>query len=139
MLNLTWIKNPDHVSYCKENEVLPRLARELGIADLARKVYQCWRECTPNRARGVQGFHGLFPVGLLLCVDERNELLQRQLHVAAQAAGGVHGFRELGAVHVNMDDLRKLRKLLAVARHAALKRTPSEMMRSASCIAMEEA
>ena len=23
MLNLTWIKNPDHVSYCKENEVLP--------------------------------------------------------------------------------------------------------------------
>ena len=33
MLNLTWIKNPDHVSYCKENEVLPRLARELGIAD----------------------------------------------------------------------------------------------------------
>lgn len=32
MLNLTWIKNPDHVSYCKENEVLPRLARELGIA-----------------------------------------------------------------------------------------------------------
>ena len=34
MLNLTWIKNPDHVSYCKENEVLPRLARELGIADL---------------------------------------------------------------------------------------------------------
>ena len=34
MLNLTWIKNPDHVSYCKENEVLPRLARELGIADV---------------------------------------------------------------------------------------------------------
>ena len=26
MLNLTWIKNPDHVSYCKENEVLPRLS-----------------------------------------------------------------------------------------------------------------
>lgn len=24
----------------------------LGIADLARKVYQCWRECTPNRAAG---------------------------------------------------------------------------------------
>ena len=38
MLNLTWIKNPDHVSYCKENEVLPRLARELGIADLAQQV-----------------------------------------------------------------------------------------------------
>ena len=38
MLNLTWIKNPDHVSYCKENEVLPRLARELGIADLAQRT-----------------------------------------------------------------------------------------------------
>lgn len=38
MLNLTWIKNHDHVSYCKENEVLPRLARELGIADLAQQV-----------------------------------------------------------------------------------------------------
>lgn len=29
MLNLTWIKNPNHVAYCKEDEVLPRLAREL--------------------------------------------------------------------------------------------------------------
>ena len=26
----------------------------LGIADLAHKVYQCWRENTPNRARGVR-------------------------------------------------------------------------------------
>ena len=26
----------------------------LGIADLARKVYFAWRECTPNRARGVR-------------------------------------------------------------------------------------
>ncbi len=26
----------------------------LGIADLARKVYQVWRESTPNRARGVR-------------------------------------------------------------------------------------
>ena len=26
------------ISYCKENEVLPRLARELGIADLAQQV-----------------------------------------------------------------------------------------------------
>jgi len=26
----------------------------LGIAELARKVYQVWRECTPNRARGVR-------------------------------------------------------------------------------------
>lgn len=47
MLNLTWIKNPDHVSYCKENEVLPRLARELGIADLAQQVENC--RPTPRR------------------------------------------------------------------------------------------
>ncbi len=26
----------------------------LGIADLARKVYQCWREYAPNRSRGVR-------------------------------------------------------------------------------------
>lgn len=26
----------------------------LGIAELAKKVYQVWRECTPNRARGVR-------------------------------------------------------------------------------------
>ncbi len=26
----------------------------LGIADLARKVYFTWRECTPNKARGVR-------------------------------------------------------------------------------------
>ncbi|MCF2596995.1 TIGR03960 family B12-binding radical SAM protein [Pseudoflavonifractor phocaeensis] len=26
----------------------------LGIADLARKVYFAWRECTPNKARGVR-------------------------------------------------------------------------------------
>ncbi len=26
----------------------------LGIADLARKVYQCWREYAPNRTRGVR-------------------------------------------------------------------------------------
>ena len=47
MLNLTWIKNPDHVSYCKENEVLPRLARELGIADLAQQVEEF--RTTPRR------------------------------------------------------------------------------------------
>ena len=28
MLNLTWLKNTDHVSYCKEEDVLPRLSRE---------------------------------------------------------------------------------------------------------------
>ena len=38
MLNLTWIKNPDHVSYCKENEVLPRLARERRHRRLAQQV-----------------------------------------------------------------------------------------------------
>ena len=48
MLNLTWIKNPDHVSYCKENEVLPRLARELGIADLAQQVEEFRTEPSPE-------------------------------------------------------------------------------------------
>ncbi len=38
MLNLTWLKNTDHVSYCKEEDVLPRLSRELGIGDLAARV-----------------------------------------------------------------------------------------------------
>ena len=34
MLNLTWLKDTDHVAYCKEEDILPRLSRELGICDL---------------------------------------------------------------------------------------------------------
>ena len=55
MLNLTWIKNPDHVSYCKENEVLPRLARELGIADLAQQVEERLKDCKANLTVAVMG------------------------------------------------------------------------------------
>ena len=35
MMNVAWFKNPDHVAYCKEEEILPKLSRELGINDLA--------------------------------------------------------------------------------------------------------
>lgn len=38
MLNSIWLKNPDHVAYCKEEEILPRLTRDLGISDLAECV-----------------------------------------------------------------------------------------------------
>lgn len=38
MLNLAWIKNPDHVAYCKEDDVLSQLARELDIPDLKECV-----------------------------------------------------------------------------------------------------
>ena len=34
MMNVAWFKNPDHVAYCKEEEILPKLSRELGINDL---------------------------------------------------------------------------------------------------------
>lgn len=38
MLNLAWIKDPDHVAYCKEEDVLPRLSRDLGIPSLAEHI-----------------------------------------------------------------------------------------------------
>lgn len=38
MLNINWLNNPDHVAYCRETEVIPRLARELGISDLGEQV-----------------------------------------------------------------------------------------------------
>lgn len=38
MMNVAWFKNPDHVAYCKEEEILPKLSRELGINDLAQRV-----------------------------------------------------------------------------------------------------
>ena len=36
MMNVAWFKNPDHVAYFKEEEILPKLSRELGINDLGR-------------------------------------------------------------------------------------------------------
>ena len=38
MLSLTWINNPDHVAYCKEAEIVPRLSRDLGISNLAQQI-----------------------------------------------------------------------------------------------------
>ena len=32
MMNAAWFREPDHVAYCKEEDILPRLARELGIS-----------------------------------------------------------------------------------------------------------
>ena len=29
-MNVAWFKNPDHVAYCKEEEILPKLSRELA-------------------------------------------------------------------------------------------------------------
>ncbi len=37
-MNISWFKDPENVAYCKEDEVIPRLARELGIQDLAQRV-----------------------------------------------------------------------------------------------------
>ena len=28
MMNVAWFKNPDHVAYCKEEEILPKLSRK---------------------------------------------------------------------------------------------------------------
>ena len=38
MLSLSWFQNNDNVAYCREEEILPRLSRELGISDLAARV-----------------------------------------------------------------------------------------------------
>ena len=42
MMNVAWFKNPDHVAYCKEEEILPKLSRELGInepVDMGENVW----------------------------------------------------------------------------------------------------
>ena len=44
MMNVAWFKNPDHVAYCKEEEILPKLSRELGINDLAQRLYTPWED-----------------------------------------------------------------------------------------------
>lgn len=37
-MNINWFQDPNNVTYAQEGEVLPRLARELGISDLAGQV-----------------------------------------------------------------------------------------------------
>ena len=46
MMNRTWFKDPDHVVYAVEDEVVPRLSRELGISDLDRRIEAFRKEPT---------------------------------------------------------------------------------------------
>ena len=46
MMNRTWFKDPDHVVYSVEDEVVPRLSRELGISDLDRRIEAFRKEPT---------------------------------------------------------------------------------------------
>ena len=48
MMNANWFKNPDHVAYCKKEEILPRLSRELGINVLAQRVEAFRKEPSPE-------------------------------------------------------------------------------------------
>ena len=38
MLTLNWLKNPEHVSYCEEAEIVPQLSKMLGIPELAQQI-----------------------------------------------------------------------------------------------------
>lgn len=48
MMNVAWFKNPDHVAYFKEEEILLKLSRELGINDLAQRVEAFRKEPSPE-------------------------------------------------------------------------------------------
>ena len=52
----------------------------LGIADLARKVYFAWRECAPNRARGVR-----ITVSTSWFVPKPHTAFQWEGHISAEA------------------------------------------------------
>ena len=54
MMNVAWFKNPDHVAYCKEEEILPKLSRELGINDLA--LMGAYRAAAADLAQRVEAF-----------------------------------------------------------------------------------
>ena len=43
MMNVAWFKNPDHVAYFKEEEILPKLSR-----DLAQRVEAFRKEPSPE-------------------------------------------------------------------------------------------
>ena len=47
-MNINWLKDPDHVAYCEEETIVPRLARELGISDLGRRVAEFRRSPVPE-------------------------------------------------------------------------------------------
>lgn len=48
MMNRTWFENPDHVVYAPQDEVIPRLSRELGIFDLAQRIEHFRKAPTPD-------------------------------------------------------------------------------------------
>lgn len=48
MMNLSWFQNRDHVAYCSEAELIPRLSRELGISDLGQRVAAFRAHPTPE-------------------------------------------------------------------------------------------
>ena len=48
MMNRTWFKDPDHVVYAVQDEVVPRLSRELGISDLDRRIEAFRKAPTQN-------------------------------------------------------------------------------------------
>ena len=58
MMNVSWFKNQDHVAYCREEEIVPRLSRELGISDLAERVAAFRRAPTGGgEPEGAQAHH----------------------------------------------------------------------------------
>ena len=48
MMNRNWFQNRDHIAYCNEKEIIPRLARELGISDLEQRVASFREHPTPE-------------------------------------------------------------------------------------------
>ena len=48
MMNRSWFQNRDHVAYCSEAEIIPRLSRELGISDLGQRVAAFRAHPTPE-------------------------------------------------------------------------------------------
>ena len=89
MMNRTWFKDPDHVVYAVEDEVVPRLSRELGISDLDRRI-EAFRKEPTRDGENINGgllvnvtpadFPGTGPLGGIA--------FQRQLEQAAFRAGG---------------------------------------------------
>lgn len=54
MMNRTWFKNPDHVVYAVQDEVVPRLSRELGISGLDRRI-EAFRKAPTRDGENIKG------------------------------------------------------------------------------------
>lgn len=48
MINRRWFQNPEHVVYAREDEIISRLSRELGISDLRQRVEAFRQEPVPE-------------------------------------------------------------------------------------------